>query len=754
MREGTARSIGWALAAAVVASVTTTGAGHRHAAEARSPAVVEYGGFDAATWATQIVPGPDGRMWFAERDVDSGTFRPRLGAMTLDGRLTEYPLPFEVDDLVAGPDGNLWVTGGTTRGPFTGLIADRLAKVSAVGEVLAEYPLPPMPTTGTDRLGGITAGPDGNIWYSRVGDRIGRVTPAGAITEFDVMGAPTASLGWAGDLAPGPDGNVWWVSTRGGRIGRITPAGGVTMFDVPGAGYLAAIVAGPDDNLWFSDTGVRSLGTITPQGAIDWVDADTGPVSADRLTLGPDGAVWAGAEHRLWRVAPDGRAVERPTGTRTSVSGLASGPDGRIWFTRSGDPDDGGPGPNLTSVGALALADAPIGEFTALTPARVLDTRSGNGHDGAAGPGGTFDVQVTGRGGVPATGVAAVVVNATVTGPSAGSYLTVWPAGSPRPEVSNLNWVPGQTVPNLATVAVGAGGRLSVYNAAGTADVVFDVLGYYADAGGPFGGRFLPAGPERILDTRYGTGGVPAAPVGPDATLRFRVTDRAGVPASGVTGVVMNMTATSPTTGGWLTVHPGDVPRPDASNLNFAAGTTIANLVTVRVPADGWVALHNASGHTHVIADVVGYYTTEVTTNAGRFVPLPPRRLLDTRRSYPISPGGAYDLTVAGAGGVQPDDAAAAVLNVTATQPSSGGWLAVFPHDVCWAPNVSSLNFTAGQTVPNQVVVGLSSSPHPICSEPPGTVRIRNEAGFTHVLVDVFGIFTDDDLSDYRFLAG
>jgi hypothetical protein len=84
--------------------------------------------------------------------------------------------------------------------------------------------------------------------------------------------------------------------------------------------------------------------------------------------------------------------------------------------------------------------------------------------------------------GVPSMGVSAVVVNVSVTNPTAPSYLTVFPAGQAMPTASNLNYVPGQTVPNLAAAKLGTGGQLSIFNAAGATDVIADVAGWF-DAG-------------------------------------------------------------------------------------------------------------------------------------------------------------------------------------------------------------------------------------------------------------------------------
>jgi hypothetical protein len=111
--------------------------------------------------------------------------------------------------------------------------------------------------------------------------------------------------------------------------------------------------------------------------------------------------------------------------------------------------------------------------------------------------GSVVSLQVTGRGGVPVSGVGAVALNVAVTNPSAASFLTVFPAGSSRPTAANLTFAAGQTVPNLVVVKVGDEGRISVFNYAGTVDVVVDVQGWF-----PVGSSFIGLNPARLLDTR------------------------------------------------------------------------------------------------------------------------------------------------------------------------------------------------------------------------------------------------------------
>src|SRR3954471_4412114 len=121
----------------------------------------------------------------------------------------------------------------------------------------------------------------------------------------------------------------------------------------------------------------------------------------------------------------------------------------------------------LSPAAAQTTQDAPnpFGEYTPLTPTRILDTRGNvGGHLGKLGAGQSMTQQITGVGGVPATGVLGVVMNATVTEPTAASPLAVWPSVAPRRVVSNVNYVPDETVPNLVTVALGADGAVQLYN--------------------------------------------------------------------------------------------------------------------------------------------------------------------------------------------------------------------------------------------------------------------------------------------------
>src|SRR6185437_12527043 len=123
------------------------------------------------------------------------------------------------------------------------------------------------------------------------------------------------------------------------------------------------------------------------------------------------------------------------------------------------------------------------------------------------------------------------------------------------------------------------------------------------------GSNYIPVAPTRVLDTRKGVG-APKAKIAANGTVAVDVTSGvAGAPAaSTITAVVLNVTITNPTVGGYITAYPDGGTRPKSSNLNFSAGETVPNLATVKV-GNGKVDLYNGSGGTSdLIADVQGYY--------------------------------------------------------------------------------------------------------------------------------------------------
>lgn len=374
---------------------------------------------------------------------------------------------------------------------------------------------------------------------------------------------------------------------------------------------------------------------------------------------------------------------------------------------------------------------APDGTFHPLIPARILDTRDGTGEvTGPVAPAAAVDVQVTGRGGVPASGVSAVVLNVTATQPTSAGFLTLFPSGSPLPPASNLNFVPGQSIPNLVVVGVGANGRVGAYNSSGHTHVIFDVAGWFAGTGTGNAGHFRPLSPTRILDTREGVR------LGPNSALELQVAGAGGVPATGVDAAVLNIVATQTTTTSFVTAYPSGAGQPGVSNLNFDAGETVANRAIVKLGAGGRVTIYNLAGDADIVVDVGGWFTdASAPATGGTFVAAHPARLLDTRDGTGgvngIRPAGTVvEVQVAGRAGVPATGVSAVALNVTATQPAGVGYLTLFSAGNT-LPLASDLNVAAGETRSNLAIVPVSAGGRL-------TLYVSTQ---THVVLDVEGWF-------------
>ena len=391
----------------------------------------------------------------------------------------------------------------------------------------------------------------------------------------------------------------------------------------------------------------------------------------------------------------------------------------------------------------VTLVRTSSGGYVSLPPSRLLDTRSGLGvaAPGPVAPLGVVKLQVAGQGGVPSSGVSAVVLNVTVAGSTSSGFVTVWADGDPagRPTTSSLNFLPGQIVPNLVIAPVGADGKVDLYNGSpGSTSLLADVAGYYVSGTPTTTGTFGSVTPSRLLDTRLGVG-APAKPVAPLGVVTLKVGGKGGIPDN-ASAVVLNVTVAGSTSSGFITVWPDGASRPTTSSLNFLPGQIVPNLVIAPVGADGKVDLYNGSpGSTSLLADVAGYFTggTDPLT-PGALGALTPARLLDTRSgvgapSKPVAPLGVVRLKVTGRGGV-PDGATAVVLNVTVAGSTSSGFITVWAdNDPAGRPTTSSLNFLPGQIVPNLVIAPVGAD---------GEVDLYNGSpGSTSLVADVAGWF-------------
>jgi glucose/arabinose dehydrogenase len=211
----------------------------------------------------------------------------------------------------------------------------------------------------------------------------------------------------------------------------------------------------------------------------------------------------------------------------------------------------------------LPSTSASDGRFTSTDPSRILDTRNGTGvaAAGAVTAGGKIDVQVTGRGGVPANGVSAVAMVVTTANPAAAGFVTVWPSDKPIPTASSLNPMGNDVRANLVIVPVSATGKVSMFASSQT-DLLADTAGWFTDtsAGTSGSGLLQTLTPTRVLDTRdtktpWKPGEIRTASIGPVGKVQG--------------DFVYNLTAAN--TGGWgfLTAFFAGGTPPTASNVNF-----------------------------------------------------------------------------------------------------------------------------------------------------------------------------------------
>ncbi|HEY2474345.1 MAG TPA: hypothetical protein VGI19_06030 [Candidatus Cybelea sp.] len=263
--------------------------------------------------APSVATEPGRVSYAALRNVAEG----KRGHVTLYADAYGDPLP---TGITAGPDGALW---------FTDVGNDVVGRITTGGTYTMQQP------AGRELSAGITVGPDKNLWFTLEEEYggIGRITPKGVITLF-----PDPGGSYPQGITVGPD-NALWFTESNGTVGRMTTKGKVKHFTVaPSNAELEGIVTGPDGNLWltqyvvggsrFSNAVIR----MSTSGKYKSFKVGSGP---DFICVGPDNALWftEAAANALGRLTPSGKYQEFPIGYNAQPSGIATGPDGALWFS-------------------------------------------------------------------------------------------------------------------------------------------------------------------------------------------------------------------------------------------------------------------------------------------------------------------------------------------------------------------------------------------------------------------------------------
>jgi streptogramin lyase len=295
-----------------------------------------FGSLSGGSANESITAGPDGNMWFVTGDLSSYSFpngNSVINRITPNGVRTSFTVPTpqaNVTQITLGPDGNLW---------FTESGAHKIGKITPSGD-FTEF----TGSNGADfgEVNSITAGPDGNLWFttSRGAGAIGRITTDGHATLFPLPDPPgnVVSLNNAGlsSITAGPDGNLWFTETNADAIGKITTDGVITTFPIPvppptnPMSWFAApthITTGVDGNLWFTET-TNAIGRITPSGQF----TPFGPFDLPfdygynhgvaTITSGPDGNLWFTAPNngQIVQFSPNDETIARGVDERAAAN--------------------------------------------------------------------------------------------------------------------------------------------------------------------------------------------------------------------------------------------------------------------------------------------------------------------------------------------------------------------------------------------------------------------------------------------------
>ncbi|MCB9821035.1 hypothetical protein H6798_00650 [Candidatus Nomurabacteria bacterium] len=397
--------------------------------------------------------------------------------------------------------------------------------------------------------------------------------------------------------------------------------------------------------------------------------------------------------------------------------------------------------------------DGNAGEFNPVSPYRLLDTRDGTGGTNGAIPAyGEISLKVTDRGVIPSSNqVSAGFFNFTVVSPKAKGYLTAYPAGSARPEVSIINFVSNENRANTATLKLGSNGEITIYNgSSSTIHLISDIMGYYSSVNGPDGMRLNQSNSyTRVLDTRTGTG-APKARINAHSSIKVPLTSMNGYDSAAA--VYGTLTAVNPSAIGYLTIYPSDEEQPLASIINFYPSKNVANSTIVGLGANKEITIYNgSSGTVDVIFDAKGYFAKfnysggDVNfSNSGRFIPIDPIRIVDTRKGFGLGGSLGYagflkraqaDFNVGGIGDIPNDYLLSLSANVAIVNPNKKGWAEFSPG----LGETSSINYEVNQNVAASII--MKADRYSAQKTSRITLPPSDSAFKTDLIVDVYGYY-------------
>jgi len=293
-------------------------------------------GFQFSNWSSDLsdTPNPQSITMNSPHRVQANFKGPSKNAA-----FSEYPTAQSSypTGLTAGPDGAIW---------FTEQGANKIARISTVGKI-REFPLP----LNFSNPGGIALGSDGALWFTESG-RIGRMTTAGVEQDFPLP-SPTSPV----SIAAGPDGALWFTEYNADKIGRIATNGSISEYKLTTGSSPQAIAAGPDGALWFTETNANKVGRITIAGGITEFVIPTAVSSPQGIATGPDGALWFVEQgvSKVGRVTAAGAITEFGVAPFTNLLGIAAGADGALWFTDEFTSRVG----RITTAGAVTIYQVP-----------------------------------------------------------------------------------------------------------------------------------------------------------------------------------------------------------------------------------------------------------------------------------------------------------------------------------------------------------------------------------------------------------